>query len=200
MMLLKKTIYDKLVAKANSIDTSGFVLKTKYDTDKSEIEKKFLILVVLVKRQIIMIKLLKYQEGKIPSISGLPTNALLTAVENKILNINSLVKKRDYDVKITEIEKALTDHNHDKFIATSEFNILAADIFHSRLAQANLITKADFDAKLSSLHRKTTTNKTKHLLVEKTKNILFGLLYWQKSFWRSWYAKLFSISTNTKIF
>ena len=36
MMLLKKTVYDKLVAKVNTIDTSGFVLKTKYDADKSE--------------------------------------------------------------------------------------------------------------------------------------------------------------------
>ena len=37
---VKKTVYDKLVAKVNSIDTSGFVLKTKYETDKSEIENK----------------------------------------------------------------------------------------------------------------------------------------------------------------
>ena len=36
MMLLKKTVYDKLVAKVNTIDTSGFVLKTKYDADTSE--------------------------------------------------------------------------------------------------------------------------------------------------------------------
>ena len=35
-----KTVYDKLVAKVNSIDTSGFALKTKYVTDKSEIENK----------------------------------------------------------------------------------------------------------------------------------------------------------------
>ena len=39
MRLLKK-LYDKLVAKVNSIDTSTFVLKTKYDTDKRELEKK----------------------------------------------------------------------------------------------------------------------------------------------------------------
>ena len=32
----KRTEYDKLVAKVNSIDASGFALKTKYDTDKSE--------------------------------------------------------------------------------------------------------------------------------------------------------------------
>ena len=38
-MMLKK-LYDKLVVKINSVDTSGFVLKTKYDTDKWELENK----------------------------------------------------------------------------------------------------------------------------------------------------------------
>ena len=33
-------MYDKLVAKVNNIDTSGFVLKTKYNIDKSDLEKK----------------------------------------------------------------------------------------------------------------------------------------------------------------
>ena len=46
---------------------------------------------------------------------------------------------------------------------TPEFNTLAADVFNTRLAQANLITKTDFDAKLS---RKLTVNKSKHLHVE----------------------------------
>ena len=40
MILLKKTVHDKLVAKVNNIDTSDFVLKTKYNTDKTESEKK----------------------------------------------------------------------------------------------------------------------------------------------------------------
>ena len=38
-MLLKK-MYDKLVARVNSTDTSRFVLKTMYDTDKSELENE----------------------------------------------------------------------------------------------------------------------------------------------------------------
>ena len=38
--VVKKTDYDKLAAKVDNIDTSGFVLKTKYDTDKSELENK----------------------------------------------------------------------------------------------------------------------------------------------------------------
>ena len=38
--VIKKAVYDKLVAKVNNIDTSDFVLKTKYNTDKTELEKK----------------------------------------------------------------------------------------------------------------------------------------------------------------
>ena len=35
----KKAVYDKLVAKVNNIDTSVFLLKIKYQTDKAELEK-----------------------------------------------------------------------------------------------------------------------------------------------------------------
>ena len=38
--VVKKTEYYKLVSKVNDIDTTGFVLKTKYNTDKSDLEKK----------------------------------------------------------------------------------------------------------------------------------------------------------------
>ena len=54
--VVKKTVYDKLVAKVNSIDTRRYVLKVKYDTDKSEIEIKIPNTGGLVKRQIIMLK------------------------------------------------------------------------------------------------------------------------------------------------
>ena len=145
MMLLKKTVYNKLVAKVNNIDTSDFVLKTKYNTKITEIE------------------------GKIPDISNLATKTALTVIENKIPSASNLVKKADYNNKATEIENKLNDHNHDKFITAPEFNTLVA-VFNARLAQANLITKPDFDAKLSNLNRKITQNKTKHLLVENELN------------------------------
>ena len=48
--VVKKTVYDKLVAKVISIDTSRFVLKTKNDTDKTELEKKNLDLTDFVKK------------------------------------------------------------------------------------------------------------------------------------------------------
>ena len=50
-MLLKKTVYDKSVTKVNSIDTSIFVLKTKYDTNKSETENKIPNISDLIKKQ-----------------------------------------------------------------------------------------------------------------------------------------------------
>ena len=38
--VVKKTVYDKLVPKVNNIVTSRFVLKTTYNADKTELEKK----------------------------------------------------------------------------------------------------------------------------------------------------------------
>ena len=69
--------------------------------------------------------------------------------------VSSLVKKADYDTKVTEIENKLNNHNDDKYITTPEFNNLAA-VFNARLAWANLVTKTDFDAKLSSLNKRVT--------------------------------------------
>ena len=39
-MMLLMNVYDKLVAKVNSVDTSAFVWKTKYEPNKTELEKK----------------------------------------------------------------------------------------------------------------------------------------------------------------
>ena len=157
--VVKKTAYDKLATKVNNINTSEFALKTKFQIDKAELEKK-------IPDDLVKKAKLTELENKIPDVSSLATKTALTAVENKIPSVSSLVKKTDYDTKISELEKKLTDHNHDKYITTPEFNTLAADVFNARLAQANLITKTDFDVKLSSLNRKITLNKSKHLLVE----------------------------------
>ena len=64
------------------------------------------------------------------------------------------LKKTDYNTKIYEIEKETTDHNHDKYITTPEFNKLTAETFAARLAQVNLLTKTDFDNKLINFNKK----------------------------------------------
>ena len=64
----KKTVYDKLITRVNAIDTSKFVLKTPYSIDKSGLEKKIdntdkkiLIPVDLLEKQVIMLKLLIFK-------------------------------------------------------------------------------------------------------------------------------------------
>ena len=158
--VIKKTIYNKLVAKVNNTDTTEFVLKTKYDTDKSDLEnkisdgdKKIPDTSDLAKKIDLNAKITEI-ENKIPSITGLATNSALAAVENKIPNVSSLVKKADYNTKINEIENKVNDHNHGKYITTPEFNILAAKAFNARLAGADLVTKTDFDIRLQSLNKK----------------------------------------------
>ena len=105
-------------------------------------------------------------ENKVPDVSSFAAKTALTAVESKIPSVISLVKKKTMTKKVSELEKKLTVHNHDKYTTAPKFNTLAASVFNARLAQANLITKKDFDAKLSSLNRNITSNKSKHLLVQ----------------------------------
>ena len=116
-------------------------LKSKYNIGKTELENKIPNATDFVKEAKIT-----ELEDKIPDISNLATKTALTAVENKIPSVSNLVKKTDYNTKVTEIENKLNNHNHDKYVDTQEFNKLTADVFNARIAQANLITKTDFDA------------------------------------------------------
>ena len=172
-------MYDKLVAKVNNINTSGLVKKTDYNTKITEIEDKIPDSSSFVKKTDYNTKINEI-EGKIPDISGLATKTALTTVENKIPSISGLVKKTDYNTKIIDIENKLNNHNHDKYVATSEFNTLAANVFNARLAQANLITKTDFDAKLSSINGKNTANKTKNFLNDNDLSYYRGKQYFDE--------------------
>ena len=78
-----------------------------------------------------------------PNVTNLDSTTAFTAVENKIPNVSNLVKKTDYNTKIIEIEKKISDHGLNKYIATPEFNNLTAENLDARLAQANLARKSD---------------------------------------------------------
>ena len=97
--VVKKTVYDKLVTKVNNIDTTGFVLKAKYNTDKSDLEKKISDAEGKIRDTNSLFKKTDYNskiteiEGKISSISGLATSSVLTTVEHRITHVSNLVKK-----------------------------------------------------------------------------------------------------------
>ena len=91
--MVKRNVYDKLLAKVNEIDTIGFILKNEYDTDKLSLEKKIPKLSGLVEKTDYNAKITEL-ESKILGISGLATTIALTAVENKISGVNNLIKKK----------------------------------------------------------------------------------------------------------
>ena len=77
-----------------------------------------------------------------PSITNLATTAALTDVDNKIPNVSNLVKKADYNTKISKIKnKITTDRHNDKQSTTQKFNKLTAENASARLAKANIATK-----------------------------------------------------------
>ena len=114
--VVKKDVYDELVTKVNNINTSGFVLKTKHDTDKPELGNKTPDTSDLVKTTDNNTKITEIEGNKSPDISNLATKTALNTVENKIPNVNNLVKKTDYDTKITSIENKLDNHNHENIL------------------------------------------------------------------------------------
>ena len=69
------------------------------------------------------------------------------------------------NTKISEVENKVPDH--DKCITNQKFNKLTTENFPARLAQANLKSKTDFDNRLISFNKRTTSNKIKCLKVLK---------------------------------
>ena len=122
-------------ATVNNIDTSDLMLKTNYNTDTTEVEKKIPNVTDFA----------KFTElgNKIPHISNLATKTGLTTFENKIPSVSNLVKKKKKQIITLKFQKLkinlitiIVTH-----IDTQEFNELAADVFNARLAQSNLIIK-----------------------------------------------------------
>ena len=66
--VIKKTEYEKLVNKVNSIDNTNFVSRTKYEKDGSDFQDK------------------------------------IDKIEKKIPDVSNLVKKTDFNTKITKVE------------------------------------------------------------------------------------------------
>ena len=110
-------------------------------------------------------------EEKIPDTITLIHINQCNTDKKKLENKNGSVDKKIPDTsglvttKISQVENKIP--NHDKYITTPEFIKLTAKNSTARLKQANLVTKTDFDKKLTSFNRKITSNKTKYLEVQK---------------------------------
>ena len=97
-------------------------------------------------------------------------NTKIIEVENKLLDTSRFGTTTILNAKIGEVESKIGDHV--KYITTQEFNKLTAEKFATRLKQANLVSKFDFDKKLISVNKKITSRKTKYLEVQNKLNSL----------------------------
>ena len=66
-------------------------------------------------------------------------NAKIKRIKNEMPSFSNLVIKTDYETKMNKTEKKITDHNHDKYINTPEFNKLTSENLAARLKQTSLV-------------------------------------------------------------
>ena len=153
--VVKKDVYDKLVTKVNNIDTSGFVLKTKYDIDKSELENKIPDTSGPAKKTDNNTKIIEI-EGKIPEISNLATKTALTIVEKKIPDINNLATKTALTIVENEIPD-ISNLSTKTTLTTAENKV---PNFSSQIKTDYNTNVAAIDTKISTLDGKITKNES----------------------------------------
>ena len=86
-------------------------------------------------------------------------NTKFSEGENKIPSVSGLVKKKDYDAKIKDIE--------GKHFTTANYKELISDILNEKIKQKQLVNKSDIYKKLINIKKKITSNKAKHIKVDK---------------------------------
>ena len=163
--VVKETVYDKFVAKVNATDNSCIALKTQYNTDKSDLEKKINDADNKITDTSELVKKTDYSskiseiESTIHSITGLATTAALTAVINKIPDVSNLVEKTYYDAKISCTEsRYFTTADYYKFTSqTLDARIKQKELFH-KSAIAGFKNNADLVRKIAILVRKAELN------------------------------------------
>ena len=184
-----KSNVDKLdIDKLKNVPTNLNNLKNKVDTLNVEDVDELIPVPVdlsklsdvakndVVKKDLYSAKI-KNVEDKMPDITNLATktntNAKINEVKGEIPSITNQLQqqlllllkiKTDYNTKINEIGKKITDLEHsNKYITTPEFNKLTPENFPARLTQANLasksyianfVNKTDFDNQVKNITSK----------------------------------------------
>ena len=139
LLKIQKTLKTKTFRLEKKIpDVTNLIHLNEYNTDKQNLEKKS-----------------GDVDKKISDMNGLVTTTILNTkiikIENKIPNTSSLANTTILNTKINEVKNKILDHA--KYITTQEVKKLRAENFATRLKQADLVNKTDFDNKLTSFNR-----------------------------------------------
>ena len=111
------------LSKINNVVKNNVVKKDVYNPNIKNIEDKIPDITNLATKTTVISKIHEVKVQML-SITYLTGTAALTAVENKIPNVSELVKKADYNTKVSKIKRKITNHDHDKYIVTPQFNKL----------------------------------------------------------------------------
>ena len=113
------------------------------------------MLLDLFKKQIVMLNLLKQKAKYLPRRIASATTSALTAVTNKIPNVNSLVKKTDYDAKTLDIKS--------KYFTTADYNRFTNEKVDLKIKQKQIVSKSDISGFIdnSILNKRVATIATK---------------------------------------
>ena len=84
----------------------------------------------------------------LPGITNLATTAALSTVENKTPSVSDLVKKADYDAKISVNTLLLY------YFITSDYNKFTSNTLDAKLKQKKLINECDLNGKTKALTTK----------------------------------------------
>ena len=134
--VVKKATYNQLVAKVDNIDTNDFVLKTKYDTDKAELEKKIPNTGNLATKTA-----LTTVENKIPDTSNFAIKSALTTVENKIPDISNLATK----TLVNKVDNRIPN------ISNYAAKAALATVWDKISNISNLVEKSDYNTKITCI-------------------------------------------------
>ena len=134
------------LSKLSDVVKNDVIKKSDYNAKITEIQNKIPDISNLATKTA-----LTAVENKTPNVSGLTTKAALTAVENKIPDITNFATKTaltNLSNIVPDINTLIKKSNCDTNIAKTESKYVSNTGFDSKLAQAIVITKTNFDGKI----------------------------------------------------
>ena len=156
---------------ATDIDMSGLAVEKCFIALKAEVDKLDIDKLTNVPTSLNDLKT-KVDDLDVVKLKVVPLDLKILIVDNEVLKYtrfkSDLVITTVLNTKISEVENKIPDNF--KYITTQECNKLTAESFEARLNQGDLVKKTDFDNKLASSNRRITSNKTKHLEIQKKLN------------------------------
>ena len=143
--VVKKTEYNSLKTKVDSIDTTNFILKTKYEKDRSDFEDK-----------------ISKIDKKIPDVSDLVKktdfNAKVTEIEGKIPSISGLLPTNTFNSKVSELENKIKTAESKPDISNLATKTGLKNVENKIPDSTAFLKKTDYGSEITKIKNDYVTN------------------------------------------